>query len=81
MTPLVTIFSAIESIVSKVTPYAMVTVLALFAWYLIIFVVKGRKSKEARDSALHIMGYAILALFIIVAIWGVIEFIRNIIVP
>lgn len=68
-----------QTIVARLVPFAIgLAVLALF-WFIIEFVWKGRSDPEAKSLSLKGMGYAVLAIFIMVSIWGIVGFLGSIV--
>ncbi len=77
--------SAIETLIAKATnivaslvPLLIGLALAGFFWFLVKFIWKGASDPNAKREALSGMGYSILALFLMVGIWGIIAFIANV---
>ncbi len=67
-----------QTIVTRLVPFAIGLAVLAFFWYLITFIWKGRDDAKAKDMSLKGMGYAILALFVMVSIWGLVGFLGNI---
>ena len=49
-----------------------------FFWFLIQFIWKGSKDPAEQQKSLKGMGYSILALFVMVSIWGIIALAASI---
>ncbi len=52
--------------------------LLAFFWYLVQYIWKGDESPGKREEGLKGMGYSILALFVMVSVWGIIGLMANI---
>jgi hypothetical protein len=61
-----------QTIVSRLVPFAVGVAVIAFFWFLIQFIVKGGGEGDARTKSLQGMGYSILALFVMVSIWGIV---------
>lgn len=67
-----------QTIANRLVPFAIGVAVLGFFWFLIQLIVKGPESGEKKDSAMKGMGYSILALFLMVSIWGVIGFLGSV---
>lgn len=69
--------NSVQVLLDRAVPLIVsLAVLGLF-WFLLKFVWQGSKDPKAREESIKGMGYSILAIFIMVAIWGIIAFIAN----
>lgn len=66
-----------QVLVSRLVPFAIGLAVVVFFWYMIMFIVKGNSSADAKDASLKGMGYSILALFVMVSIWGIVGFLGS----
>ena len=66
-----------QTIVARLVPFAVGLAVLAFFWFLIMFIVKSGDETE-RKKTIHGMGYSILALFIMVSIWGIIGFLGSV---
>lgn len=66
-----------QTLVSRLVPFAIGLAVVAFFWFLIEFIWKGRDDAESKKRGLSGMGYAILALFVMVSIWGIIGFLGS----
>ena len=65
-----------QKVVSNLVPFAIGVAVLAFFWYLIQFILQP--SAENKKQSLHGMGYAVLALFVMVSIWGIVGFFGSI---
>jgi hypothetical protein len=72
-----TLIAKANGIVTSIVPLFVGLALAGFFWFLVKFVWKGASDATAKKEALSGMGYSVLALFLIVGIWGIIAFVAN----
>ncbi len=72
------LLSLAQTIVNRLSPIMVTIALLAFFWYLIKFIAKGSQSSTERDLSLKGMGYSILALFVMVSIWGIVGNIQTI---
>ena len=63
-----------QTIVTRLVPFAVGLAVLAFFWFLITFIWKGKTSPDEQQKSLHGMGYSILALFVMVSIWGIVGF-------
>lgn len=68
-----------QTIVSRLVPFLVGVAVLAFFWFLIQFIWKGSEDPEKQKSSLKGMGMSILALFVMVSIWGIIKFMGNIV--
>lgn len=61
-----------QTLVTRLVPFAVGAAVVVFFWYLIQFIVKGNESGEKKEASMKGMGYSILALFVMVSIWGIV---------
>ncbi len=70
------LLSLVENVVGRLIPIFVALALIYFIWGLIKFVIAA--DAEAREDGKHMMWWGIVALFVIVSIWGIVAFIGNI---
>ena len=75
---LLSLLALAQTIVARLVPFAIGLAVLSFFWFLIEFIWKGRSDPEAKTTSLKGMGYAILALFVMVSIWGIIGFLGSV---
>ena len=63
-----------QTIVTRLVPFAVGLAVLAFFWYLIEFIWKGAADPAKRQESLKGMGFAVLALFVMVSIWGIVGF-------
>lgn len=68
---LLSLLALAQTLVSNLGVFAIGVAVLAFFWYLIKFIVQ-QANPEAKSSSLKGMGYSILALFVMVSIWGII---------
>ena len=77
--PLTNLLKLASSITGMLAPILISLAVLAFFWFLVEFIWKGRDDAEAKKRGLSGMGYAILALFLMVSVWGVIGWLGNIV--
>ncbi len=73
-TTLATIISRVGVMLSLLIPIIITLAVVIFFWGLAIFLLKADEEKEKGRS---IMLYGILTLFVMIAVWGLVELIAN----
>ncbi len=67
-----------QTIVTRSIPLLVGVAVLSFFWFLITFIIKGKDSPDEQQKSLRGMGLSILALFVMVSIWGIIGFFGSI---
>ncbi|MDB5260069.1 MAG: hypothetical protein JWN37_300 [Candidatus Nomurabacteria bacterium] len=76
-TPLLNLLGLAQTIVNRLVPFAIgVAILALF-YFLIMFIFKNDDATK-HAANLKGMGLAVLAIFVMVSIWGIVGLVGNI---
>jgi hypothetical protein len=73
---LVGLLNLAQDILSRLIPFAITLAVVAFFWFLIKFIMKSADPKDRADS-LKGMGLSVLALFVMVSIWGIVGFMAN----
>ena len=73
--PLLQLLALAQRIVYLLAPLLIGLAIIVFFWYLIKFIVKGNESPTEKQEGLRGMGYSIIAIFVMVSIWGIVAFI------
>ncbi len=68
-----------QTIVTRLVPFAVGLAVLAFFWFLIKFIWKGSENPDEKSASLKGMGYAILALFVMVSIWGLVGFMGSLV--
>lgn len=76
---LLSLLALAQALVSNLGVFAIGLAVLAFFWYLIKFIWKGGDSAEAKSAGLKGMGYSVLALFVMVSIWGIIGLLGSIV--
>lgn len=71
------LIAAVQNILNVATPLIIGIALLGFFWFLIIFMWKSVDNPEERKKAISGMSWSIIALFCMVAVWGIIQFLSN----
>lgn len=66
-----------QEIAGRLVPFAVTAAVLVFFYFLIMFIAKA-DSSDKRSDYLKGMGYSILALFVMVSIWGIIGLLGSI---
>ena len=75
---LINLIALVQNIVARLVPLGIgLAVVALF-FGIIMFLVQGREDAKKREQWLAWMGYSIIGLFVMVAIWGLVGFISSV---
>ncbi len=67
-----------QTLVARFVPLLVGVALLAFFWFLIEFIWKGKESADEQAKGKKGMMYSILAIFVMVSIWGIIAFIGGI---
>jgi hypothetical protein len=68
-----------QKIVTRLVPFLVGLALLAFFWFLIEYIVKGSQDPKKHEEGLRGMGYSLLALFVMLSVWGILTFVGSII--
>ncbi len=68
----------VRDVTNALIPIAVTLAVLAFFWYLVKFIWYGKEDAEAKKVGLAGMGWSIIALFVMVSIWGLVGFIGSI---
>jgi uncharacterized membrane protein YuzA (DUF378 family) len=77
LSPILALLAGAQVIVTRLVPFFIGLAVVVFFWFLIKFIVQGGQDPTAKDVSLKGMGYSILAIFVMVSIWGIIGFMAS----
>lgn len=75
--PLVQFITLIRNVTEQLLPILVTLAVLAFFWFLIKFIWKGSDNPDERQKGVSGMGWAILAIFVMVSIWGIVQFIGS----
>jgi hypothetical protein len=75
--PFLALLAGAQVIVTRLVPFFIGLAVVVFFWFLIKFIVQGGQDPTAKDVSLKGMGFSILAIFVMVSIWGIIGFMAS----
>lgn len=73
---LLSLLALAQTLVTRLVPFAVGVAVLAFFWFLITFIA-SKEAPEKKNEALKGMAYAILALFVMVSIWGIVGFLGS----
>lgn len=76
-TGLLSLLSLAQLIVTRLVPFAVGLAVLAFFWFLVEFIWKGSGDATKRSEGLKGMGMSVLALFVMVSIWGLVGFLGS----
>jgi len=68
---------SVKGTVDKLIPFLVGLALLGFFWGLVVFIFQGNTDETKRGEAKMMMIYAIIALFVMTAIWGLVGFLGT----
>lgn len=71
-TPIQRLVVGVQSIVSQLVPLLIGLAVLSFFYGLVMFLWKGKEGGEALTKAKQFMTYSLVAIFVMVSIWGII---------
>lgn len=66
-----------QTLVARLVPFLIGLGVVVFFWFLVEFLWKGKEDPAKRSEGLKGMGFSVLALFIMVSVWGLVGFIGS----
>ncbi|MCF7843298.1 hypothetical protein K9M47_00185 [Candidatus Gracilibacteria bacterium] len=76
--PILRLLGLAQTVVSRLVPFMIGVAVIAFFWFLIQYIWKGDESAGKRQEGLKGMGYSLLALFVMVSVWGIIAVMSSI---
>lgn len=76
--PLLSFLALLQTIINRLVPFLIGLGVIVFFWYLIKFIIKGNENPTEKQEGLRGMGYSILAIFVMVSLWGIISLIGTV---
>lgn len=76
--PIFNLLSLAQSVVSQMVPLLIGLAMLAFFYGLVMFIWKGKEGGEVLEKSKHFMIYSLLAMFVMVSIWGIIAVIQII---
>ncbi len=74
---IIDLIKLIQTLIGYAGPILLSAAVLAFFFGLIMFIWKGRENDEKRKGSMAFMGYALLAIFVMVALWGIVSFIGS----
>lgn len=78
-TQLISILNMAQNLVSRLVPFLVGLAVIAFFWYLVLFIWRGNEEPAKRQEGMKGMMYSLVALFVMVSIWGIIAVAANMI--
>ncbi len=72
--PLLGLLALAQTIVARLVPFLIGLAVLAFFWFIVEFIWKGKDSPEEQKKARTGMFWSIVALFVMVSVWGIINF-------
>ena len=77
--PLINLLGLAQLLVVRFVPFMMGLAMVTFFYGLVMFMWKGKEGGEGLEKAKQFMIYSLVAIFIMVSIWGIIAIMQNVI--
>lgn len=75
--PIQKIIVAISNIIGSLVPVMISLAVLVFFWFLVQFIWKGADDPKVHQNGMKGMGYSLLAIFVMVSLWGIIAFVGT----
>ncbi len=72
------LISLAQTIVVQIVPVLIGLALVTFFYGMVMFLWKGKEGGETLEKSKHFMFYSMIAIFVMVSIWGIIAVVQNI---
>lgn len=76
--PLLALLNLAQLIVARLVPFLVGLAILAFFWFLIEFIWKGRDNPDEQSKGKKGMFYSIIAIFVMVSIWGIIKLMGDV---
>ena len=77
--PIFNLLKFVSQITGMLVPILISLAVLAFFWYLVKFIMQGGQSADAKAASIKGMGYSVLALFVMVSIWGIVALLGSIV--
>ncbi len=71
------LLNLVQTILASLVPILVALATLAFFWFIVLYIWKGRENPDEYAKSKQGMFYSILALFVMVSIWGIINFFGN----
>ncbi len=78
ISPLQNLLGGAQALVSQAVPFLIGLAVITFFYGLVMFIWKGKEGGENLTKSKQFMMYSLVAIFVMVSIWGIIVFMQNI---
>lgn len=78
LSPIFSLLAQLQKLLTLLVPFAIGAAVIAFFWFLIVFIAKGGQDGDKRNASLAGMGWCIVAIFVMVSIWGLVGFLGSI---
>ena len=75
--PLLGLLATAQTLINRLVPFAIGLGVVGFLFFLVKFIFQGASDAAKKKEAISGMTYSILALFLMVAVWGIIGMLAN----
>jgi hypothetical protein len=75
---LLDLLALLKNVIDKSIPILVGLGLLAFFWFLVMFIWKGADNPAERQKSIGGMGWSIVALFVMVSIWGIVGLIAQV---
>ncbi len=75
--PLLSLLSLAQKLVSQLVPFLIGLAMVTFFYGIVMFLWKGKEGGETLEKAKHFMIYSLVAIFVMVSIWGIVALMQN----
>lgn len=72
------LIASASKIIGMIVPLLVSLAVAAFFFFLVQFIWKGKDDPKVHESGIKGMGYSVLAIFVMVSIWGIVGLFGNI---
>lgn len=76
--PIAQLITLVKTIADRLIPILVAFAILAFFWFLVRFIWKGAEDPGEREKMKGGMGWSIVAIFVMVSVWGIIGFIGSI---
>lgn len=77
-TPILSLLGLAQTVISQSVPILIGLAMVTFFYGIVMFLWKGKEGGETLEKAKHFMIYSLVAIFVMVSIWGIIAVMQNI---
>ena len=76
--PILSLISLAQTVISRLVPVLIGLAVVTFFYGIVMFLWKGKEGGESLEKSKQFIMYSLIAIFVMVSIWGIVVLLQNI---